>query len=69
MEYAKQAVESIKKGELVKRTPNAKKTYVRGEYNKEWKKYSLTDYNDICSEIFAKKGTLLYTDWDTTNED
>lgn len=69
MNYASNKVEAIKKGELVKRTPNAKKTYIRGAYNRELNKYSLMDYSDICSEIFVKRGTLLYTDWDTTNED
>jgi hypothetical protein len=69
MEYASQRVEAIKQGELVKRNPTAKKTYLRGEYNRESKKYSLTDYNDINAEFQVKKGTVLFTDWDTSNED
>ncbi len=61
-------VENIKIGELVKRTPTSRKTYLRGEYNRFSKRYSLTDYNDISAEFQVKKGTLLFTDWDTTNE-
>ena len=68
MNYPSAKVESIKQGELVKRKPDAKKTYLRGEYNRESKKYSLTDYNDISTEFQVKKGTILFTDWDTTNE-
>jgi hypothetical protein len=69
MEALTGTVESIKAGTLVKRTPTAKKTYLRGEYNRELKKYSLTDYNDINAEVFVKKGTVLILDWETTNED
>ncbi len=60
-------VENIKKGVLVKRTPTAKKTYLRGDYCRENKRYSLTDYDDICSEIFVKKGTVLHLDWPTND--
>lgn len=67
--YPSTRVEDIKLGELVKRTADAKKTYLRGEYNRFSKRYSLTDYDDINAEYQVKKGTVLFTDWNTSNED
>lgn len=56
-------VEDIKKGTLVKRKADAKKTYVRNGFNKSTKKYELSNYDDISDIIEVKKGTLLLTDW------
>lgn len=55
------AVEKIKIGDFVKRKPNAKKTFTRGEYCRESKKYTLNDCEDISNCIYVKKGTLLVT--------
>lgn len=60
-------VENIKKGELVKRTATAKKTYIRGDYYRESKRYELQDYDDIGSFFYIKKGTILYLDWITND--
>lgn len=67
-EFASAKVESIKKGKLVKRSPDDKKLYLRGDYCREAKKYFLNDYDDISRSILVKKGTVLFTDW-RTNED
>jgi hypothetical protein len=67
--YENNTVENIKKDELVKRSPTAKKLYLRGDYCRETKKYLLTDYADIGRDITVKKGTVLYLTWDTSNED
>ena len=67
--YTTSKVEDIKKGTLVKRSATAKKLYIRGEYNKFDKKYELQNYDDISDFINVKKGTKLFTDWDTSNED
>lgn len=56
-------VEKIKRGELVKRKPEAKKTYIKGEYNQAAKKWSLIDCADISGEILVKKGTILITNF------
>jgi len=60
-------VESIKKGVLVKRTPTAKKTFLRGDYIRESKRYELQDYDDISNFIYVKKGTVLHLDWPTND--
>lgn len=62
-------VEKIKIGDFVKRKPNAKKTFTRGEYCKENKKYTLNDYSDISNCIYVKKGTLLVTSEDFQDEE
>jgi hypothetical protein len=65
MIYTPVKVETLKKGTLIKRTATAKKCYLRGEFNRSAGKYLLTDYDDISGFIYAKKGTLVYTDWIT----
>lgn len=56
-------VEKIKKGEFVKRKPDAKKTYTRGDYDREYG-YQLDDYDDISRCIYVKKGTKLAVGFD-----
>lgn len=53
-------VEDIKQGEYVKRKPDAKKVYIRQEYDRESKTYWLQDAEDIGRGISVKKGTVLY---------
>jgi hypothetical protein len=52
------------KGEFVKRQSNAKKVYIRGEYNREKKAYSFTDFEDINREIFVAGWTTVYIGFD-----
>lgn len=54
------AVESIKRGEFVRRKPDATKTYTRGEYDASSKRYSLVDCDDANREVWVKKGTKLF---------
>ena len=52
-------IESLSKGELFKRTPRAKKVYVRGPYN--GKTYDCQAYDDM-NQFYSVKGTLkVYT--------
>ncbi len=53
-------VQTIKPGEYVKRTADAKKVYKRGAYDASTKRYSLTDCEDMNREIFVKRGTVLF---------
>jgi hypothetical protein len=62
-------VENIKRGELVKRKATAKKTFVRGDYYRESKRYELQDYDDVGSFIYVKKGTILALNWPTPDEE
>lgn len=54
----------IRRGEYVKRTPEAKKVYRRGEYDRATKRFSLVDCEDHCREIFVKADTLLTVGFD-----
>jgi hypothetical protein len=53
-------VESIAKGEYVRRKVDATKTYRRGDYDRSTKRFSLIDCDDHCREIFVKRGTVLF---------
>lgn len=52
-------VETIKRGEFVKRKPDASKVYQRGEFDRSTGKYSLVDTDDTSREVFVRKGTKL----------
>lgn len=61
MEECKTAkVEDLKLGEYVKRKADAKKVYRRGEYDHATKRYALSDCDDICREVYVKRGTELF---------
>ncbi len=51
---------SVKQGEHLRRKPDAKTTYVRNHYDREPKKYSLSDTEDMNREIFLPGKTLVY---------
>ncbi len=63
-----QAVKKFKKGEyirLVKKDGTLQsKVYVRGDYCREDKKYSIYEFNDICKERFVKGSTLASNDFE-----
>jgi hypothetical protein len=54
------AVESIKQGEFVKRKADAVKVYIRGDYDRASKRYSLTDAEDMSRQVWVKKGCQLF---------
>jgi hypothetical protein len=50
----------VKKGEFVKRKPDAKKVYIRGDYDRASKRYSLQDWDDISREVWVKGSAPLF---------
>lgn len=52
------------KGEFVKRKPDAKTVYIRGEYDRASKRYSLQDFNDTSREVWVKASTPLFIGFD-----
>lgn len=55
-------LKDLKKGELIKLIKNnqpTNKVYIKGEYDKASKTYSLIEYNDINHEIFRKGNTKV----------
>jgi hypothetical protein len=53
-------LKDVKRGEFVRRKPDALTTYTRGEYDRSSKTYSLEDWDDINREVFLKGTTLVY---------
>ena len=53
-------VESLKPGEYVRRKAGANVTYIRGEYDRATKRYSLVRFDDTSREVFVKRGTLVF---------
>jgi len=53
-------LKDLPKGEFIKRKPGAKKVYIKGEYDRGSKTYSIYDADDINSEMFAKGTTRVY---------
>jgi hypothetical protein len=53
-------LKDIKRGEYIRKNATTEKTYKRGEYCRELKKYSLIDCDDINRELFLKGENLVY---------
>ena len=57
-------VQNIKQGEFVKRTPEAKRVYIRREYDPTFKVYCLQAFDDISFYIYVKRGVALAYDFE-----
>lgn len=64
MNMEKQNVKSIKKGEYVKRKADANRVWVRGDYCRSQKKFSLIAFDDANREMFVKPTTELFVGFD-----
>ena len=53
-------VSEVTKGEFVRRKPDSKVTFTRGEYNRSFKRYCLDDWDDISRQIMLKGSTLVW---------
>lgn len=59
-------VEQIKRGEFVRKVIAGKEgiaTYIRGEYDATFRRYSLQNTADMNREVFVKRGTQLAVDF------
>lgn len=54
------AVQAIAKGEYVRRSADAKATYIRGEYCRADKRYELIDTEDTNRAVYVKRDTVLH---------
>lgn len=43
--------------------PKESQVLIRGNYDRQSKRYSCTHWNDICREITLKGETIVYTDF------
>jgi hypothetical protein len=63
----KKQLSEIKKGEYIKlvfKGGPANTIWVRGHYDRATKSYSLYDFENVNREIFRKKSTSVFTDFD-----
>lgn len=61
-------IENVKKGELFTRknieTPNEKQVFTADGFCRSSKKYTGTRYSDVCDQVYIKKGTTVYIDFE-----
>ncbi len=57
-------LKDVKKGDYIKRKPDAKKVFTKGEYCRFDKKYSCDDWEDISRCIMLKGSTIVYIGFD-----
>lgn len=53
-------VQSITKGEYVRRKADTKTTYIRGDYCRTDKRYALINCEDTNRVIYVKRSTVLH---------
>ena len=51
-------------GEFLRRKPDSKKTYTRGEYDRTYKRYRCYDWYDISRDILLKGDALVWVGFD-----
>jgi hypothetical protein len=57
-------ISSLKKGEFFKRKPDARKVYVKGDYDRSERTYTGMDTEDISRAIYLKGTTRVYVGFD-----
>lgn len=61
----KEKIRNIKKGEYIRFSPSeTSPVWIRGEYIRELKKYSLTSFDDHCREKPIKGDRHVYVDFE-----
>lgn len=53
-------VRDLPVGEYVKRKPDAKATYIRGQFDRASKRYSLADCDNVGREIWVRGDTFVF---------
>ena len=53
-------LKDCKQGEYIMRKPNSKKVYIKHDYDRSTKRYSLMDTEDINRSIWLKGNTLVF---------
>lgn len=54
------ALRDVAPGDYFRRKPDAKKTYVRGAYDRATRTYACVDCDDVGREIWLKGDTIVY---------
>ena len=56
----KVALKNVPAGEFLKRKPDSKKVYTRGEYDRSFKKYRINDFDDISRDMLVSGDMPVY---------
>ena len=60
-------LKELKKGDFFTRkgieNPKEEQVFIRGDYDRESKKYECSRYSDVNDTIFLKGSTTVYTDF------
>lgn len=64
METLNISIEKVKKGDFLRRKEGAKKTFVKGVYNRSCKAYECHNYEDINEYIYIKPGKIVNVNFD-----
>ena len=56
----KVALKNVPAGEFLKRKPDSKKVYTRGEYDQSFKQYRINDWDDISRDMLVSGNTPVY---------
>lgn len=54
-------LKDVPKNDFFKRKPDAKKVYIRGEYDRSTKTFECTDTEDINRAIYLKGSTMVFS--------
>jgi hypothetical protein len=57
-------LKDVPHGAFVKRKPEAKSVFTRGDYDRSYKRYALDDWFDISRAVYLKGTTIVYIDFD-----
>ena len=53
-------IEDVKKGDFIRRKPEAQTTFTAGGYCRFERRYILDDWDDISRCVYLKRGTEVY---------
>jgi len=57
-------LKDVKSGDFIKRKPDAKKVFTKGDYDRAEKKYWCDDWDDISRGLLLKGTTVVYIGFD-----
>ena len=60
----KVALKNVPAGEFLKRKPDSKKVYTRGEYGRSYKRYRINDWDDTSCDKLILGNTPVYIGFD-----
>ena len=57
-------LKDVKKGDFIRKTMTAKKTFTKGAYDRSYKKFECNDWDDISNSCLISGDKIVYIDFD-----